>query len=179
MPSQHINLFQTKATLQPIFGTIEQYIRIASMTLISIVFSGGILVMIAYLVFGQQRDTMEREKQQLLVQVKNEAAKETLFVMIRDRLGAIDKIISSQVSYAPFITTTMNVIQSYPLSSFSMGEKNSIVIGVKVTDLEEATHVLTTLMDMEKRKEIANPVLQSFSLDEKGIQVELLYTVVL
>jgi len=162
-----------------VFGTIEQYVRISAIVLLTVVFSGGIMVAIAFLVFGQQRDRMEEERQKLLSQVKTAVAKESLLIMIRGRVGAIDKIFDSQVSYAPFVDTTMNVIQTIPLSSLSMGEKNSVAISVNVVTLEEAMNVLTTLMDMEQKKKITNPVLQSFSMNEGKIQIGLSYTVVL
>ena len=111
MASQNINLLQTKTTLQPILGTIEQYVKIGSMIVLSVLFSGGILVGIVFFVFGQKRDTMKVEKEQLLSQVKNDVAKESLLVMIRSRIAAIDKIMAKQISYAPFIDTTMKVIQ--------------------------------------------------------------------
>ena len=179
MASQNINLLQTKTTLQPILGMMEQYVRIASMIVLSILFSGGILVGIAFFVFGQKRDSMKVEKEQLLSQVKKDVATESLLVMIRSRIAVIDKIIGKQVSYAPFIDTTMKIIQSYPLSSFSLGEKNTVAITVKVASIEEAMNVLTTIMEMEQKKEIGDPILQSFSIGEEKIQIGLSYTVIL
>jgi hypothetical protein len=179
MASQNINLFQTKTTVQPLLAFLDQYVKIAAVALLAIVFSGGILVGIAFAVFGNQRDTMEIEKQQLLALVKDNVTKESLVLMIRNRLVAVDKIMTTQVSYAPFIDTTIKIIQSFPLSSFSMGGKNSVSIAVNVTNLTEAVDVLKTLMEMEQKKEISNPMLQSFSLDEKKIQIGLSYTVVL
>jgi len=178
MASQNINLFQTK-TLQPILTLIERYARTTAIILLSIVFSGGLIVGIAYIVFGQQRDSMERKKQQLLTQVKSNVAKESMVILIRNRISVIDSIMGTQISYAPFITTTMKVIQSFPLTSFSMGDKNSMTISFKVFSIEEAMGIFTTVLDMEKRKEITNPVLQSFTLNEKGIQIGLSYIVVL
>jgi len=179
MASQNINLLQTKTTLQPILGTIEQYVKIGSMIVLSVLFSGGILVGIVFFVFGQKRDTMKVEKEQLLSQVKNDVAKESLLVMIRSRIAAIDKIMAKQISYAPFIDTTMKVIQSYPLSSFSLGVKNSVAIMVKVASIEEAINVLATIMEMEQKKEIGDPILQSFSIEDEKIQIGLSYTVIL
>ncbi|KKT46583.1 MAG: hypothetical protein UW37_C0021G0008 [Candidatus Gottesmanbacteria bacterium GW2011_GWA2_44_17] len=179
MPSQNINLFQTKTTLQPFFGSIEEYIRIASIIVLTIVFSGTVMAGIAFLVFGQKKDSMEKEKQQLIQQVKDNVAKESLLVMVRKRLVSVDTIMGTQVSFAPFITTTMKIIQSFPLSSFSMGQKNSVSISVHVATLEEAVAVLSTLMEMEQQKEIGNPVLQSFSMDGNKIQIGLSYTVIL
>jgi hypothetical protein len=99
--------------------------------------------------------------------------------MVRARIAAGEKILSTQVSYAPFIDTTIKVLQSFSLSSFSMGQKNSVSITVSVASLTDATRVFATLMDMEKKKEISKPILQSFSMDEKKIQIGLTYTVVL
>jgi len=179
MASQNINLFQTKTTIQPLLEVIERYVKTISVVLLAIVFSGGIMTGIAFYVFGQQRDAMDSERQQLLAEIKNNVAKEGLFVMIRNRLVAVDKIMSTQVSYAPFIDTTIKIIQSFSLSSFSMGGKNSLMITVNVTTLAEAVDVLKTLMEMEQKKEITQPMLESFSLDDKKIQLGLSYTVVL
>jgi len=179
MASQNINLFQTKTTFQPFFVTLEKYVRISSMVLLGIVFFGGVLVGIMFFLFGQQRDAMEVERQQLLAQVKNQIVKESLLIMIRNRILSIDKILATQISYSPFIDTTAKVIQSFPLVSFSMGQKNSVSIAVNVTNLTEAVLVLQTIMEMEQKKEISNPMLQSFSLDKKDIKIGLSYTVVL
>lgn len=179
MPSQHINLFQNKTTLQPLFAKLERYLKTGSLIFLSIVFSGGIMVGVAFLVFGQQRDAMESKRQQLLSQVKQQENKEAMVMMIRNRIGAIDAIVNSQVSYAPFIDTTMRVTQSFPLSSFVLGAKNTVIISVNVSTLDEAVRVLSTLLDMEQKHQIANPVLQSFSLNDKNIQIGLSYVVVL
>ena len=179
MASQNINLFQTKTKFQPFLVTVEQYIRIISITLLSIVFSVGILVGLAFLVFGQQRDRMELQKQQLLLEIKNNAAKESLLFMVRKRIEGIDAVLNTQLSYAPFIDTTMTIIQSFPLASFSMGDKNTVHISVKVDSLADAVSVLTVLMEMEQKKEIAYPILESLSLDPGKIQIGLTYTVVL
>jgi len=179
MASQNINLFQTKTTVQPVLAFFDQYVKIAAVALLAIVFSGGVIAGVAFTVFGNQRDAMERDKQQLLALVKDNVTKESLILMIRNRLVAVDVIMASQVSYAPFVDTTIKIIQSFPLSSFSMGAKNSVSIAVNVTSLTEAVEVLKTLMEMEQKNEIAYPMLQSFSLDEKKIQIGLSYTVVL
>lgn len=179
MASQHINLFQSKATNQPILAFVETYIKPATVILLTIVFTGGVMVALAFYFFAQQRDLMELERQQLLVDIKNNSPKESLFLMIRNRLTAVDAILASQVSYTPYIDTTIKIIQSFPLTSFSMGDKNSVAIGVTVTSLPEAVRVLQTMMEMDRRKEITNPVLTTFSMDEKKIQIGLSYTVVM
>lgn len=179
MATQNINLFQTKTKFQPFLVTLEQYIRISSIILLSIVFSVGILVGLAFLMFGQQRDRMELEKQQLLTEIKNNTAKESLLLMVRKRIEGIDAVLATQQSLAPFIDTTMSVIQSFTLTSFSMGEKNTVHISVKVDSLEEAMSVLTMLLQMEQKKEIVYPILESLSLDPTKIQIGLTYTVVL
>lgn len=180
MSSQHINLFQTKTTLRPVLAMIERYVKTVSLVLLSIVFSGGIMVGIAFFVFGNQRDSMEVKKQEVMTQIKKEEGKESLFLMIRNQLGVINAILPTQVSYAPFLDTTMRIIQSFPLSSFSLGAKNSIIISVNVGSTQEAMTVLSTVLDMEQKKQIVNPILQSFTLEhEKKIQLGLSYTVVL
>ncbi len=179
MASQNINLFQTKTTLQPALVMTEKYLKVASTILLSVVFSGGLLVTLAFILFGNQRDRLLSEREQLLTQVKREVAKESLFLMVRNRLVAIDAVMASQISYAPFVDTTLKIIQTFPLASFSLGDKNSVNIAVKVSNLQEALHVLTTLLDMEAKKEITQPTLQSFTLDERAIQIGLSFTVVL
>jgi|GEM_PF-5576339 len=179
MVSQNINLLQTKTAVQPFLAFVQQYVKVATVVLLTIVFSGGIMVGIAFFFFGQRRDAMETERQQLLAQVKDNVAKESLLLMIRTRVMAIDKIFATQVSYAPFIDTTIKVIQSFSLSSFSMGANNSVSILVHVTSLSEAVDVLKILMEMEQKREISNPILQTFLLEGENIQIGLSYTVVL
>jgi hypothetical protein len=179
MTSQNINLFQTKTTFQPILAMAEKYAKLASTILLSVVFVSGILVTVAFFVFGRQRDAYILERDQLLVQIKKEVSKESLFIMIRNRLISIDAIMNSQISYAPFIDTTIKIIQSFPLTSFTLGEKNSVSITVKVSTLEEATNVLSTILDMERKKEITFPLLQSFSMNEDKIQIGLSFIVVI
>jgi hypothetical protein len=179
MASQNINLFQAKTTVQPIFSFIERSVKIVALSLLSVVVSGSLMVALSFYVFGQQKDTMEAEKQQFLSRIKEYVAKESLLVMMRNRLVAVDKIVATQVAYAPYIDTTMKIIQSFSLTSFSLDPKNAVSISVSVTTMDEAMGVLKTLMDMEQRKEITTPILQSFVMDKETIKIGLSYFVVL
>lgn len=156
-----------------------QYIKAASIILCTIVIVGGVVVAIAFLAFGNQRDAMVTQKQTILAQIKENAAEENLVVMLHARIGSIDKIIASQVSYAPFIDTTMFLLQSVPLKSFSLGEKNSVSISVETQTLEEAINVMKTLLTMEENKKIAYPVLKSFTMEKNKIQLGLSFTIVM
>lgn len=177
--TQNINLFQTKTQYQPVLIKIEQYVRIVAIGVLTILFSGGLIVGASFFIFGSQRDATKRDRDALLVRLKNEVGKESMVTMIRGRIKSIDAILKSQISYAPVIDTTIKLAQSFPITSFAMGEKNSVTLTVNVTTLDEAMAVLSTLMTMEQRKEIVSPILQTFSMDPNKIQIGLMYTVVL
>jgi len=179
MASQTINLLQTKTTFQPVLALIERYARVASIILLVVVVSGSILVGSAFFIFGQQKNILELEKQQLLTRIKENVRKESLMFIIRNRLNTVDRIMATQKSYAPFVDTTIEVIQSFPLTSFSMGEKNSVSISVTVSTLADAVYVVKKLMDMDGQKKITSPMLNSFSLESAKIQLGLSYIVVL
>jgi hypothetical protein len=179
MASSDINLLQTKTESQSMIGLVGRYIRIVSVGIVSTVLIAGFLLGLTWYLMSAKRDGLLAEKKQVMAQIEQDKQKESLLMLVRDRLTSIGSIIDTQKSFAPYIDTTLTILKSYTLSSFGLGEKNTVNVTITVRSLDDAMEVLTTIMGMEANHMINHPILKTFMMEGGKIQLGLAYTVVI
>lgn len=178
--SNPINLFQSKAQLSPFWSVIERYLRISRAILIFILLGCGVTIISLYIFASMQKKTLQAQQTQLLTMVTQYADKEVMFRTLRARVLSLQSIMKQQISIAPYIDTTLLIAQPPALTAFSVGEKNSVSISVKMTSMDEAVKLVNTVITLTNDKKILHPILSSFSIDKDGsISVGLAYGVIL
>lgn len=180
MEKNPINLFQTQVVFSPKLLVIERYLRTARYVLLSLIFGIGLVTLIVYGIFSLQQTSLDGKRQALYAAVKQEVVKEGMLLALRSRVQALKKIMTYQISIAPYIDTTLLIAAPPRLSSFSLGEANSIHIGVNTQNVDEAITIISTVMQLTNENKIKNPLLTSILLNKDAtVALEFTYTVIL
>ncbi|MFZ2024962.1 MAG: hypothetical protein WAV51_01590 [Microgenomates group bacterium] len=180
MESNSINLFQNQVVYSPKLALIERFLRTARYIFLSFVFGVGIITLIVYFVFQLQHQSLDTKREELYTIVKNDVTKEALLLSLRSRVSALKKIMTYQISIAPYIDTTLLIAVPPRLTSFSLGEANSIHIGVEAATVEEAITVMETVIQLTNDNKIKNPTVTSILLNKDAtVTLGFTYTVVL
>jgi len=180
MEDNAINLFQNKVTYSPKLAVIERYLRMTRSIFLLGVLGVGLLTLIVYGIFQFQQRSLETKRQTLYEAVKQDVTKEAMLIALRARVSSLKKIMTYQISIAPYIDTTLLIASPPQLSTFSLGDQNSIHIEVQSETVEQAISVVETVMTLTEEKKIKNPVVTSITLDKNGtVMMGFTYSVVL
>jgi len=180
MENNPINLFQSQAVVSPKLAVLERYLRGARTFLLLIVVGVGAITLIVYLIFSLQRRTLDGQRQELFASVKENVVKEALLLTLRARVASLKKIMTYQISIAPYIDTTLLIAAPPRLASFSLGDGNSIHIGVEAQSVEEAIFIVETMMQLTNDNKIKNPMITSILLNKDAtVSIGFTYTVIL
>ena len=175
-----INLFQSKAELSPFWSMIEHTLEKLRIVLIFVFLGVGVSVISLYVFATMQKKTLASQQSQLMTIVTQYADKEIMLRALRARVISLQTIMKQQVSIAPYIDTTLLIAQPPTLTSFSIGEKNSVSISVKMTTMDNAVSLIQTVVTLTNTHKILHPLLTSFSIDKDGtITMGLSYGVIL
>lgn len=175
-----INLFQTKTQLSPALAEAEQYVRIIALALLAVLCAGGIVIGSLFIFFEKQKNTLEGERRQALGTIEGYINKETMLVVIHERLNFIDRVFATQQSFAPFIDTTIKIIGTRPLTSFSLGEQNTVSIALSLSSMNEAVTIISGIMGLESSGLIKNTIIDFLTLDEnETVKLGVSYKVIL
>ena len=180
MENNPINLFQSQGVVSPKLAVFERYLRAIRTFLLVIVVGIGAMTLIVYSIFFFQRRTLDGQRQELFAIVKENVVKEALLLTLRARVSSLKNIMTYQISIAPYIDTTLLIAAPPRLSSFSLGDGNSIHIGVETQNVEDAVSVIQTVMQLTNENKIKNPTITSIFLNKDAtVTLGFTYTVIL
>ena len=180
MENNPINLFQSQSIISPKLALLERYLRGARTFLLFIVVGVGAITLMVYFIFSLQRRTLDGQRQELFTSVKENVVKEALLLTLRARVASLKKIMTYQISIAPYIDTTLLIASPPRLASFSLGDGNSIHIGVEAQSVEEAISVVESVMQLTNENKIKNPMVTSILLNKDAtVSIGFSYTVIL
>lgn len=168
MEKHPINLFQSQAMYSPTLSMIERYLRMTRYVLLSLLLVIGGITLIVFFVFRVQQQSLEQRREQLFSSVQQNMTKEAMLLTLRARVSALKKIMLFQVSIAPHIDTALLIASPPQLTSFSLGDANSVSIGVESTTLEEAIDIVRTVIRLTEEKKIKNPTIVSIMLNKNA-----------
>lgn len=175
-----INLFDTKASLSPIWQVVEKYLLISRQYLLGFVLIAGIALMATYGVVRFRTTQLDADQKQLFQTIQDQQVKEGLLLALRARITSLKKILDVQFSVAPYIDTTLLLARPPELTSFSIGEKNTVQISVKLSTIGEAVSMMEVVVKLVNENRIRNPNLTSLSVDKAGsITMGITYSVLL
>ena len=180
MENNPINLFQSQSAISPKLAMFERYLHGMRTFLLFIVVGIGTVTLIVYSIFFFQRKILDGQRQELFTGVQENVVKEALLLTLRARVSSLKKIMAYQISIAPYIDTTLLIAAPPRLSSFSLGDGNSIHIGVETQSVEDAVSVIQTVMQLTNDNKIKNPTITSILLNKDAtVTLGFTYTVIL
>lgn len=175
-----INLFDAKVSLTPIWQVVEKYLLISRQYLLGFVLIAGIALMATYGVVLFRVKQLDADQKQLTQIIQTQQVKEGLLLALRARITSLKKILDVQFSVAPYIDTTLLLARPPELTSFSIGEKNTVQISVKLPTIEGAVSLVERVVKLVNENRIRNPNLTSLSVDKEGsIMMGITYSVLL
>ena len=180
MENNPINLFQNRVAFSPKLAVLERYLRVIRNIFLSLILGVGIITIVVYVIFQFQQRALDEKRQTLFAIVQKDITKEAMLLSLRSRVSALKKIMTYQISIAPYIDATLLIAAPPRLSSFSLGDANTIHIGVDVDSVDEAVSVVASVIQLTNENKIKNPIVTSILLnkDEK-VSLGFTYTVVL
>jgi len=180
MEKNPINLFQNQVAFSPTLVVVERYLRVARYVVLSLIFGIGLLTLSIYFIFQFQKRSLDTKRQVLYQAVQKDITKEAMLLSLRARVSALKKIMAYQISIAPYIDTTLSIAAPPRLSSFSLGEGNSVHIEVDVDTITEAVSIVQTVIQLANEHKIKNPTMTSIILNKDAkVTLGFTYTVVL
>lgn len=175
-----INLFDAKANLTPTWQLVEKYLLLIRQYLLGFVLIAGIGLVVTYGVVRMRTIQLDADQKQLSQTIQNQSVKEGLLLALRARISSLKKILDVQFSVAPYIDTTLLLAHPPRLTSFSIGELNTVQISVDLPDIWEAVSMMETIVKLVEENTIRNPNLTSLTVDKDGsIMMGLSYSVLL
>lgn len=175
-----INLFDTKASLTPGWILAEKYLILLRQYFLGFILIAGILLVGTYGIVRLQKAKLDREEQQLATAIQSEHAKEGLLLALRARIASLKKILDVQLSVAPYIDTTLLLARPPRLTSFSIGDKNTVQISVELPDIGEAVSMMEVILQLVSENKIRNANLTSLTINKDGsVMMGIMYQVVL
>lgn len=175
-----INLFDTKTSLPPSWQLVEKYLLVIRQYLLGFVCVVGIALVVAYGVVRYRLGQFDADQKQLSYTIQNQNVKEGLLLALRARITSLKKILEVQLSVAPYIDATLLLARPPKLTSFSIGEKNTVQISVELPDIGEAVSMMEVVVKLVEKNIIKNPNLTSLSVDKDGsIMMGITYSVLL
>jgi hypothetical protein len=175
-----INLFDTKASLSPGWQLVEKYLILARIYLLGFVCIGGALLVLTYGVVRVRTTQLDGQYTQLYKTIQGQSVKEGLLLALRARIASLKKILDVQFSLAPYIDTTLLIARPPELTSFSIGEKNTVQISVELPDIGQAISMMETVMILVEENKISLPNLTSLRVEKDGsIVMGITYSVLL
>ncbi len=175
-----INLFDTKASLTPGWQLVEQYLRIARQYMLWSVLIVGIVLVVLYGAIRFRSNQLEIEQKRLSQTIQHQNVKEGMLLALRARITSLNNILNTQFSVAPYIDTTLLLARPPKLTSFSIGDKNTVQISVNLSDIGEAVSMMEEIVKLVDENKIRTPNLTSLTLDKNGdIMMGLSYSVIL
>lgn len=166
MEKRPINLFQNQMTFSPKLTVLERYLRMARNVFLYGIFGLGILTLAVYGIFFFQQRSLNTERQALYDEVKQEVTKEAMLLALRARISSLKKIMTYQISIAPYIDTALLIAAPPKLSSFSLGDANSVRITVEARNVDDAVTVVSSVISLANDRKIKNPTLTSVNLNK-------------
>lgn len=175
-----INLFDTKASLSPGWQLVEKTLVVVRKYFLGFVCISGLALLLTYAVVLVRTNQLNADQKQYTQVVQGQKVKEGLLLTLRARITALKKILDAQVSFAPYIDTTLYLAKPPQLTSFSMGEKNTVQISVEFSNISDAVTIMETIVGLVSANMIANPNLTSLTIDKTGaITMGISYAVIL
>ncbi len=175
-----INLFDTKASLTPGWQLVEQYLCVIRQYLLWSVLIVGLVFVALFGVISFRTNQLNAEQERLSQTIQNQNLKEGMLLALRARITALKNILTIQFSVAPYIDTTLLLARPPKLTSFSIGDKNTVQISVNLPDIQEAVSMMEEIVKLVDENKIRTPNLTSLTLDKDGaIVMGLSYSVIL
>ncbi len=175
-----INLFDTKASLSPTWQIIEKYLIVVRYYLLGFVCIVGVVLVVAYGVIRMRTSQLDVTEKQLFQTIQNQNMKEGMLLALRARITALKNILTVQFSVAPYIDTTLLLARPPQLTSFSIGEKNTVQISVELPTMSDAVSLMETIVKLVDENKIRIPNLTSLTVNKNGsIMMGITYSVIL
>lgn len=175
-----INLFDTKASLSPTWQLVEKYLIVARQYLLGFVCIVGVVLVVVYGGIRFRTQQLDGEQTQLSQTIQSQSRKEGLLLALRARITALKRILEVQFSVAPYIDTTLLLARPPQLTSFSIGEKNTVQISVELPTIGEAVSLMETIVKLVEEQRIRTPNLTSLTVNKDGsIMMGITYSVIL
>lgn len=175
-----INLFDTKASLSPGWQLVEKYLLLIRQYLLGFVLVVGIVLVVTYSVVRFRVMQLDIDQKQFSQTIQNQSVKEGLLLALRARITSLKKILDAQLSVAPYIDTTLLLARPPELTSFSIGEKNTVQISVDLPDIGQAVSMMEGVVKLVEENKIRTPNLTSLTVDKDGfIKMGITYSVLL
>ncbi len=180
MEKNPINLFQSQVSYSPVLSMAERYLRTARYILLFILMGVGVATLSVFFVLRLQQQSLDTQRKTLFASVSENMTKEAMLLALRSRVTSLKKIMLFQVSIAPYIDTTLLIAAPPRLTSFSLGDGNSVHIAIETKTLEEAITIVKTVLRLTNENKIKNSTITSIILNKDGtVTMGFMYITVL
>lgn len=177
---QNINLLKIESNASPFQTSAFGILKKTSFICLFILLTVGIILGTLTVTLTMREEQGKAEQTALTKKIASAVVKEGMILDIRTRLTVINSILKKQKSPIPFIDSMTVVTEGIELSSLTIGENNTVTVGMKLEDISDAQIVVSRILKLVANRTINFPMLDSFVLDETGgIQMNVTYKVVI
>lgn len=174
LTSTSINLLKTEPGLSPQLVTLEANVRRVSIGAFLILVVVGVGVGLSFLLLQQRYRQFEADKSRLVASVAAQEQKEGSMAVVKQRLGSVQKILSSSKSWAPVMETVTRIDQGITLTSLVTDEKNRLTMTGKTTSIDRVVEIAQSLAVLARDQTIRSSQFDSLQLNADGsIQIRV------
>lgn len=164
-----INLISTAAQLSPALLALSEKLKRVSQVSLPVFFVVSILAASSYAILRTQVRSLASQTARIRSQIADQAEKQALILMVRERGKIVGKVLSGRSRWAPAFTQINSIAPTGTLASFSVDEKRRVVLTMQMSTLNDVFPALSALLKEMEEKRILTPEIVSFQIDSDGI----------
>ncbi len=174
MPDASINLIKTSANVSPELAKIDGYLRLTSRVALILTLVTGSFLLLASVLLRVRLAEFDRQKKSLLASVASDSRKENALVVLKQRLGIIEKVRASVKPWHIVFAAVQNFASAERVSDVTLSDQGRVTVTVSTSSLEDMTSLVARVLALSSEKKLKNPVIESFTLNGDGsVQLSL------
>lgn len=163
-----INLIRTKTSTTPQLDAIEGNLRRSSYIMLGAVLVVSLLLGSLYVLFLNEKNTLQAEQTELTRQITEQKTKEASFVAIKERVNLVDKAMGTQRPWSKLLDIIALFASPSNLSHVAIEDNTKAVITMRGISVDEVLTVSRALMNQVVENRVNNPQLLSLQLNSDG-----------
>jgi hypothetical protein len=162
-------IYSQAETINPIQSEIKRFSFWGFMITVCL----AVIILIVNLVISGTLSVLESSKTSLTNDLNRQKNKESMFLVMKSRIGIVDKALESGKPMAKMLVKALEIGQPPKLGSVNQDDQDRINLILNIGSVEEAVSMVATLVNQYNQKLNKNPQIDSFSISKTGINLIL------
>jgi hypothetical protein len=164
-----INLLKTQQALTPYELASLHRVKMLSVTSLVALLTVGTIVGSAFFIATQRINALENERLSVMRKLTLAARKEVMLLSLKERIPVTRRTMESQHDWNTIINAIKSVAVPPLLVGFEIDAKNSLVVDIEATNLDEIYAAALKINQLVVSSVIKKPVIKELVQSEDGL----------